>query len=147
MIDRQTVCRRLHALEQYTAELERLATTLSRSTFDAELGTQWMVEHGLQLAIECILDIGNHLVAGEHLGSPQSYREIIELLGERGILPNDFVARVRGMPGFRNVLVHEYLAVDIGVVWDMLQAGPSQFREFIRHIAAHLCAPEDAGGS
>jgi uncharacterized protein YutE (UPF0331/DUF86 family) len=138
MIDRQTLCRRLHALEEYSTELERMAAVLSRSTFDAELGTQWMVEHGLQLAIECILDIGNHLVAGEQLGSPQSYREIIELLGKRGILPNDFVARVRGMPGFRNILVHDYLAVDTSIVWDMLQGGPAQFKEFIGHIAAHL---------
>ena len=140
MIDRQTICRRLHALEAYTAELERLATTLLRADFDGALGTQWMVEHGLQLAIECVLDIGSHLVAGEQLGSPQSYREVIELLGQRGILPQEFVARVHGMPGFRNILVHDYLAVDISVVWDMLQSGPAQFREFIHHVATHLRA-------
>jgi uncharacterized protein YutE (UPF0331/DUF86 family) len=140
MIDRQTICRRLHALEAYTAELERLAATLSRADFDGALGTQWMVEHGLQLAIECVLDIGSHLVAGEQLGSPQSYREVIELLGQRSILPEEFVARVRGMPGFRNILVHDYLAVDISVVWDMLQSGPALFREFIHHVAARLRA-------
>jgi len=138
MIDRQTLCRRLHALEEYATELERLAARLSRSAFDAERTTQWMVEHGLQLGIECILDVGNHLVAGEQLGSPQSYREIIELLGQRGILPQDFVARARSMPGFRNILVHEYMTVDTAVVWDMLQHGPEQFKEFIGHIAAHI---------
>ena len=42
------------------------------------------------------------------------------------------------MPGFRNILVHDYLAVDTSVVWEMLQSGPAQFREFIRHVAAHL---------
>jgi uncharacterized protein YutE (UPF0331/DUF86 family) len=138
MTDRETICRRLHALESYAAELERLAATLSRSAFDATLSTQWMVEHGLQLAIECVLDIGNHLVAGEQLGSPQSYREVIELLGQRGILPADFVDQVRGMPGFRNILVHDYLAVDTAVVWEVLQGGPAQFREFIGHVATHL---------
>ena len=138
MIDRETLCRRLHALESYTTELERLAATLSRSAFDGTLSTQWMIEHGLQLAIECILDVGNHLVAGEQLGSPQSYREVIDLLGQRGILPAEFVSRVQGMPGFRNILVHDYLAVDTGVVWDILQRGPGQFREFIRHVTAHL---------
>ena len=121
-----------------------LAATLERSAFDTTLSTQWMVEHGLQLAIECILDIGNHLVAGEQLGSPQSYREVIDLLGQRGILPAEFVGRVQGMPGFRNILVHDYLAVDIGVVWDMLQRGPSQFREFIRYVTAHLRALPEA---
>jgi uncharacterized protein YutE (UPF0331/DUF86 family) len=138
MIDHQTLCRRLHALEQYTAELERLASTLDRNRFETELATQWMVEHGLQLAIESVLDVGNHLVAGEGLGAPQSYREVIELLGERGILPPGFVNQVRGMPGFRNILVHDYLAVDLDTVWAMLQKGPVQFREFLRHIAAHI---------
>jgi uncharacterized protein YutE (UPF0331/DUF86 family) len=138
MIDREAICRRLHALEAYSSELERFAATLSRSAFDSTLSTQWMVEHGLQLAIECVLDIGSHLVAGEQLGSPQSYREVIELLGQRGILPQEFVARVRGMPGFRNILVHDYLAVDITIVWAMLQNGPAQFREFMSYVAAHL---------
>jgi uncharacterized protein YutE (UPF0331/DUF86 family) len=138
MTDREAICRRLHALETYTTELERLASTVSRDRFTSELSTQWMIEHGLQLAIECVLDVGNHLVAGEQLGTPQSYREIIELLGQRGILPGDFVTRVRGMPGFRNILVHDYLAVDPSIVWDMLQAGPAQFREFIQYVAAHL---------
>ena len=140
MIDRESICRRLHALERYTVELERLGGTLSRADFDGNLGIQWMVEHGLQLAIACVLDVANHLVAGEQLGSPRSYREAIELLGERGILPAAFVAAVRGMPGFRNILVHDYLAVDPAVVWDMLQTGPAQFRAFIGHIAAHLRA-------
>lgn len=140
MIDRQTVCRRLHALESYAAELERLAATLSRERFDAELGSQWMVEHGLQLAIECLLDVGSHLVAAERLGTPQSYREVIELLGERGILPLDYVTRALSMPGFRNILVHDYLGVDLGFVWQMLHEGPAQFREFIRYVVAHLKA-------
>jgi uncharacterized protein YutE (UPF0331/DUF86 family) len=140
MTDRETICRRLHALEAYVTELERLASTLSRGDFDAAVGTQWMVEHGLQLAIECMLDIGNHLVASQGLGSPQSYREVIELLGQRGILPADFVDGVRGMSGFRNILVRDYLAVDVGIVRDMLHTGPAQFREFIRLVAAHLRA-------
>jgi uncharacterized protein YutE (UPF0331/DUF86 family) len=104
-----------------------------------------MIEHGLQLAIECVLDVGNQLIAGEHLGTPQSYREVIELLGQRGILPSDFVSAMRGMPGFRNILVHDYLAVDPGMVWDMLQAGPVQFREFIQYVAAHLRARAGKG--
>lgn len=135
MIDRASVCRRLHTLERYTAELEHLAASLTRERFDAELSTQWTVEHGLQLAIECVLDIGSHLVVAEQMGVPDSYREVIELLGRRDILPADFVRRAAGMPGFRNILVHDYLAVDLAIVWRMLQEGPAQFREFIRHVA------------
>jgi len=140
MIDRASVCRRLHALERYTVELERLASELTRERFDADLGTQWMVEHGLQLAIEPVLDVGSHMVSAERMGAPDSYRQVIELLGERGVLPADFVRRAASMPGFRNVLVHDYLAVDLSVVWRMLQEGPEQFREFLRHVSAFVKA-------
>ena len=105
MIDRQTVCRRLHALESYAVELERLAATLSRDAFDQQISSQWMVEHGLQLAIECVLDIGSHIVAAEQLGTPQSYREVIDLLGQRGVVPAAFVQHNLGMPGFRASLL------------------------------------------
>lgn len=47
------------------------------------------------------------------------------------------------MPGFRNILVHEYLAVDLEVVWTMLHEGPAQFEEFIQHVAKHV---RDAAG-
>jgi uncharacterized protein YutE (UPF0331/DUF86 family) len=138
MIDRQTICRRLHALETYVAELERLAAGLSRDDLQRKLQTQWAVEHGLQLAIECVLDVATHLVTAARLGAPESYRQAIELLGASGILPATFVRRVASMPGFRNVLVHDYLDVDLDIVWEMLQSGPAQFREFLRLVVAWL---------
>jgi len=140
VIDRAAICRRLHALEGYVAELRRLGATLPRERFDEDLSSQWAVEHGLQLAIECVLDVGSHLVSAEGLGSPESYREVIELLGRAGILPADYVARARRMPGLRNVLVHDYLAVDLDVVWRVLHEGPAELEEFLRHVARHVKA-------
>jgi uncharacterized protein YutE (UPF0331/DUF86 family) len=139
-LDRETICRRLHALEGYAAELDRLAATVPRQQFTDQISSQWAIEHGLQLAIECVLDVGSHLIAAESLGAPQSYREVIEILGTRCVLPADFVAKVQGMPGFRNILIHDYLAVDLDVVWQMLHDGPAQFREFIGYVAAHIRA-------
>ena len=70
----------------------------------------------------------------------KSYREVIELLGRAGVLPADYVARARRMPGFRNVLVHDHLAVDLDVVWRMLHEGPAEFEEFLRYVARHVKA-------
>jgi len=39
------------------------------------------------------------------------YREAILSLSKYGILPAEFTERIRGLAGFRNVLVHEYLTV------------------------------------
>lgn len=138
MIDKEKVCGRLRALERYCTELEGLQRVLEEEDFKRDLKNQWMVEHGLQLAIECMLDIGNHLIAAESLGSPQSYREIIEVLGQKGVIPEAFAAAIKGMAGFRNILIHDYLAVDLDEAWKALHEGPGQFREFIRYIATYL---------
>jgi uncharacterized protein YutE (UPF0331/DUF86 family) len=138
VIDQNTVCERLHALERYSQELRALRERLSKELLEADIGNQWTVEHGLQVAIECVFDVASHWVAAERLGTPANYREAIELLGKHGVLSPDFVEHNLGMAGFRNVMVHEYLDVDLDVVWRMLDEAPDQFDEFIRQIALQL---------
>ena len=53
-------------------ELERLVADLSPNDLQQELQLQWGVEHGLQLAIECVLDVASHLVTAARLGAPQT---------------------------------------------------------------------------
>ena len=38
------------------------------------------------------------------------------------------------MPGFRNVLIHAYLDVDPGKVYERLQFGLDDFERFIEHV-------------
>jgi len=44
--------------------------------------------------------------------------------------------------GMRNVLVHEYFAVDVPVVWDVLQSDISPLRDAVRRLLAQI---ESAG--
>ena len=54
------------------------------------------------------------------------------------ILPKDFVEKISGMAGFRNLLVHDYAEVDPERVYDFLQNRVGDFEEFMKHIAIHL---------
>lgn len=137
MTNPELVREKLKLLEDYFIELEKL-----RSITPAQLREDkkdlWAVEHGLQLAIECVLDIGNHIIADDRLGNPSSYREIIEILSAAGVLPAAFAQELRGMPGFRNILIHEYQKVDPDQVHRNLQTAPEQFRQFIGYITRYL---------
>jgi uncharacterized protein YutE (UPF0331/DUF86 family) len=88
-----------------------LPVTLTR--LERDLMLQWAVEHGLQLAAEGLFDVGSHILAGEFQESVDEYREIPVRLLARGVLPDATVTRLEGLAGFRNVLVHEYAAVDL----------------------------------
>lgn len=101
---------------------------------------RWAVERGLQLAAQNALDIATHLAASQGRDVPD-YATAIDTLGELGILPGDFAARFRGLAGFRNVLVHGYLGVDVTRVHHLLNAGLADFEEFVRHVQAYLARP------
>lgn len=74
---------------------------------------RWAVEHGLHLAAEALFDAGNHILAAEFQEAPDEYREIPPRLVSRGVISSATAARLESLSGFRNVLVHDYAAVDV----------------------------------
>lgn len=75
----------------------------------------------MQLAIQAALDAASHIVSDERLGEPETNRALFDLLVQAGRLAEPLAASLRDMAGFRNVLVHGYHDVDLGVVEDVLR--------------------------
>ncbi len=96
------------------------------------------IERNLQVAIECVLDIGNHIIAEKGFESPDDNEDIIRILGSEGIVPSDFAESIKGIAGFRNILVHEYTGIDYGLLYNYLVNRLDDFREFARYISAYL---------
>jgi uncharacterized protein YutE (UPF0331/DUF86 family) len=132
--DDAVVRRHLLALDEAVQRLRRHAgQPLSALDTDA----QWAVERGLQLSAQNALDIATHLAASAGRDAPD-YASAIDVLGELGILPTEFARRFRGVAGFRNVLVHGYLGVDLDRVHTLLNSGLDDFVEFARNIERFL---------
>jgi uncharacterized protein YutE (UPF0331/DUF86 family) len=66
------------------------------------------ISMNLQRAAELCLDMANHVVRRRKLGVPRDSRETFTLLEAAGIVPPDLASKLRGMVGFRNILVHDY---------------------------------------
>ncbi len=56
----------------------------------------------LQISIEAVLDISQHIVSRKHLGIPKTYRESVELLVKSGILSKKKLPNLINMIKFRN---------------------------------------------
>lgn len=82
-------------------------------------------------------DIATHLAAGSGLDAPD-YATAIDRLAELSVLPAQFAARLRPIAGFRNVLVHGYLQVDLSVVEGVLKYKLDKLEEFARRVEAYL---------
>ena len=96
-----------------------------------------MVERGLQLCAQNALDIATHLAASGGRDAPD-YASAIDALGELGVLPAEFALRFRGIAGFRNILVHGYLGVDLSRMHQVLNSGLDDFADFARFIEGYI---------
>ncbi|MGB9715878.1 MAG: type VII toxin-antitoxin system HepT family RNase toxin [Thermodesulfovibrionales bacterium] len=96
------------------------------------------VERNLHIAIECVLDIGNHIIAEKGFETPEVNEDIIRILGDEGVISSEFADRIKGMTGFRNILVHEYTGLDYGLLYNYLVNRLDDLREFAYHISVYL---------
>jgi uncharacterized protein YutE (UPF0331/DUF86 family) len=97
---------------------------------------QDVVERNLQVASQIILDVCTHLIADQGWESPDTYEDAIVTLARRSVLPNRLAEGLRGMAGFRNILVHEYLEVDPQIVYAVATDHLDEYKEFARCVAA-----------
>lgn len=93
-----------------------------------------IVERNLEIAIQCCIDIANRLISLEQAPKPRDSYESILRLGELGVLPGAFARELAPMAGFRNILAHEYLAIDWDLVYEHLQRLNDlyQFADYLR---------------
>jgi uncharacterized protein YutE (UPF0331/DUF86 family) len=137
VIDKAVLKKKLQELNRYLKELEGYKE-FTQDELTTSIGKQWMVCHGLQLSIQSIIDIGNHLLAATGENQVEDYVDIIDRLGEKDIIPSEFARSIRGMVGLRNILVHEYARLDMEKVYYILQNRLNDFYSFINYINHYL---------
>ena len=143
MIDPQTVQDLLQTLSEYTEDL-RTYQQLSHDEVVTDRNYQSMIRYALQTAIQCVIDIANHLLVAGDLEQPPDSRTAILGLGTHDILPQDFAQRIADMSGLRNVIVHRYMTVDHELIYQFLQRCVDDFEAFSQHIVDYLQANVDA---
>jgi uncharacterized protein YutE (UPF0331/DUF86 family) len=128
--------RHLLALDEALSVLRR-HQGVTAAELRADRERTWVVEHGLQLCAQNVLDVATHLAASAGLDTPD-YATALDRLGEMGVLSTEFASRLRALAGFRNVLVHGYLNVDLDEVVSLLGARLEDFVAFAARVDAHL---------
>jgi len=137
MVDQPLIEKHLQNMEEALANLIRYQH-LSLEEFEKDLSLIWIAEKGLEILIQNLLDIGAHLLASEIRNDWDDYGEIILKLGQHGVLPKEFSKKIQGMVGLRNVLIHEYLRVDVERVHDFMKNRLGDFTEFMSYVQRYL---------
>ncbi|WP_448593653.1 type VII toxin-antitoxin system HepT family RNase toxin [Thermoflexus hugenholtzii] len=137
MVRPEVLQRRLRKLDEYLEILRRLRR-YHFEEFIQDPERYGSAERFLQLAIEALLDMGNHIIADLGLGEVRWYSDIPAILAERAGLEPELKEKWIRMIGFRNILVHEYMEVDRRIVYEILQTGLEDLERLRRFFAAFL---------
>lgn len=121
---------KLTRLEENIRTLQTIKDTFSLREVTSEKIDEWGLRYGFFESIQIVIDVACHLVSERNLGSPEKYRDCIELLQKSGYISLTLAESLVGMVGLRNLLIHDYGVIDVSRLYGYLDR-LDDFREFI----------------
>ena len=137
MVRPEVIRKRLNKIDEYLVVLQRLQR-YGRDEFLSDPERYGSAERFLHLAIEALLDMGNHVIADEGLGVVDWYSDVPRIFLEKGMISSELSEKWIRMIGFRNTLVHGYMDVDRTIVYEVLQNGLCDIEELKRVFARYM---------
>jgi len=88
--------------------------------------------------IQAILDMANYIIAAKELGIPSSYGNILEILGDHGIIPNKWRKKLEKVIGIRDNILHSKEKISAKSILDLVREKTSFFKELLDLIRKEL---------
>jgi uncharacterized protein YutE (UPF0331/DUF86 family) len=134
LVDSNVILKRVGRIRKCVASLETIRRTYSKERFLGDELVRAAAERNIQVAIQSILDICNHLVADMKLEIPDEEKQAVMILARHKVIPQSLSKTLTAMAGMRNVLVHEYLDVDPIRVYSVMSRNLGDFEKFIKVV-------------
>lgn len=131
------------SIERCLKQVLTYYATPSVLPFEEDYMKQDSIAINLQRACEQAIDLANHTIKVRKLGLPKDSKESFTLLAAAGVISADLSRRLEGMVGFRNILVHQYQRLEIGVMVQVIEHHLGDLVQFTNHILAAFAARED----
>ncbi|MHC1565161.1 MAG: type VII toxin-antitoxin system HepT family RNase toxin [Candidatus Syntropharchaeales archaeon] len=113
------------------------------STFE-EFSGLGLIKDGIykrmEFCIENVFDICAIINTDLELGVPRDDEDIIVNLVKNEILSEEMREKLKGMKGFRNIVVHRYGAIDDKLAFEILKENSGDFYAFIKRIEEFMGA-------
>ena len=99
-----------------------------------------MLERWLQVAVEACIDLAHHVISAEGWTPPVTARGAFLTLAAHGRIELALAERLGRAAALRNVLVHDYVAVDLAQLAHIVAHDLDDLRAFAQHAARWLGA-------
>jgi uncharacterized protein YutE (UPF0331/DUF86 family) len=110
----------------------------SDKPFDLDFLRQDAIAINLQRAAEQAIDLANHIIRKRKLGIPKDSRDSFNILAASSIISVELAEKLKGMIGFRNILVHTYRELDLSIMRDVIENRLDDLILFTNAVLAYL---------
>lgn len=137
MVKRDVVITRIDKLKEYLTYLNSAKKYTREQYIDNPL-IYGSSERFLHLSIECVIDIGNHIISDMRYRKPESNKDIFQVLYENKLIDEVLKNNLSNMAGFRNILVHDYLKLNRGMVYEIILNNLGYIEKFVSIITEYI---------
>ncbi len=137
MVDKEKIRSKIQTIEENSVKLKELRK-YSLQDFLKDFRNVEAAKHLLQVNIEAMIDVANHIVARNRWRTPGTSAEAFALLEQNGYFTIDDLNTFNKMVKFRNRLVHLYHMVDDNELYKILQENLDDFSLFVKRIATKV---------
>lgn len=134
-IDRDVLLNRFKRMDDLIKNLKDIKK-IKKEEFIKNYLYYLSAQRALETSINICIDIGNHIVSINKMGSPENYSEIFVELSKNKIITNDLEQSLIKMAKFRNLLGHIYMEINNEMIYDILQHNLEDFELYKKQIYA-----------
>ncbi|MGE5633322.1 MAG: type VII toxin-antitoxin system HepT family RNase toxin [Caulobacteraceae bacterium] len=138
MPDNAVICRKIGALVNYYKEFKEFTDKLDYAAYKSDIIRKRAIERDIQLIVECATDINNMILKSLKVGPSKDYFNSFVELAENNILEMEFALKIAPSTGLRNILVHEYQAIDDKIVFASINKILEYYHEYINKVSSYL---------
>lgn len=111
VVDSALLAAKIAAIRDATARV-RAVLPASADVFIADRTAREVVTLNLFVAIQACLDLAAHWLADAGWDMPATYADVFGALTQHGVIPRELATRLAGAAAFRNLVAHQYGALD-----------------------------------
>lgn len=130
----ETINSKIKELQKNLILLKSVSLNINKDNLKEDMIKYWGIERGIQICIECVIDISNVIISTLDIEKPDTYKECILVLGNEDIIPQRFAKQISNMVSFRNILVHDYMKIDEEIIINVLKNNLDDFAKFMNYI-------------
>ncbi|OGZ37257.1 MAG: hypothetical protein A3I88_01795 [Candidatus Portnoybacteria bacterium RIFCSPLOWO2_12_FULL_39_9] len=131
------IFQKIEGILGYLKETEELFKFSDKEIL-ADSGKLHIAERLLQLIVDAIIDINQHLIKELDLKVSEDFQGTFYILSENNILPTDFTAKIAPVVGLRNRIIHQYEKIDKPLFIATFRKNYPDFKKYLKFINNHL---------